>query len=358
MGKHNLDEEYEYGLGWSIFFTVLFACSLLMFYSGVLFRTVGDLTHDESLYLLWFVIVVSSLLGIACHTKGNRNMMGSVASALMGYGIYSLLAYGKTYSVLCIVICGITAVGFIINIVLVYKFNNYNLEYQEHRHNLIKKMISNSYNIVAYGLGCLVLILGINSIVGLSLLNPSEKATKRTGDTIEKNIKELSILNKKQWDKASVKQRINLAQTIVNIESEYLGLSHPINVGGDNLKEHTLALYSNRTKKIMIDINHLEKASADDFLESVLHESYHACQDEYVAAFNDVKKKYKNNFFLKSAKKYSDEFKNYKQAKANDTKSLMDYYWQDLERDARSYSKQRDIEYEYAIKEYNKKNKK
>lgn len=339
-----MKERDTYKLGSFIFDTVLFTVLFIMAFKNIIFKPIGDLSYDVSLYCLWGILIISSVLGIICHTKGNRNLPAMCANVIMGYGIFSLITYFNNFPILIYIIIVLVIIGLIVNAILVWKYNKRNGEVKIDNQLIIKRIVSNSYNIIAYCLGVLVLILSLNSLIGLSFLNPSFETKKNEYNTIENNEETISELKEKKWKKLDANKKMDIAQTIVNIEKTYLGLSNSIIIGGDNLGKNKLAEYNYRTKKIMIDINHLQKAESADVLDSLLHECYHACQDEYVGVYDDVKKKYKDNYILRVAKYYKKELNDYKRG-SDDDASFKNYYSQIIEHDARRYAELRSNDY-------------
>lgn len=334
-----------YKLGEFIFDTALFTVAFIMSFKNIVFKPLGNYSYDTSLYYLWATLIIFTILGIACHTKGNRNTPGLMANVIMGYGVFSVIIYKNDYPTLIYTIIVLAIIGVIVNVLLIWRCNKNKRGENTDNQLITRKIVSNSYNIIAYCLGALVLILSLNTLIGLSFLNPSIEATKNNNNTIDNNSEVISKLKEKKWRKLSVNNKMDIAQIIVNIEGEYLGLSNPIIIGGDNLSMNKLAEYNYRTKKIMIDINHLQYAESSDVLNSLLHECYHSCQDEYVAIYDDTKKKYKDNYILKEAKQYKKELNNYKKASGDDAKSFDNYYSQMIEHDARRYAELRSEDY-------------
>ena len=77
-------------------------------------------------------------------------------------------------------------------------------------------------------------ILGIGAFFGSSLLQPEVIATtyKEAGEqTINNYIESVLMLQKKLWVDLSVPERLNILQTVANIERRLFGIPHELNVG-------------------------------------------------------------------------------------------------------------------------------
>lgn len=69
-----------------------------------------------------------------------------------------------------------------------------------------------------------------------------------------------------------------MLQTVANIERQYLGISHELNVAVANLDEHILGHYDEKTHEIVIVLDHLMNDYTSKVLASVCHEVAHGYQ--------------------------------------------------------------------------------
>ena len=70
--------------------------------------------------------------------------------------------------------------------------------------------------------------------------------------------------------------RIDVLQTVADIEAAYWGLPHKLTVITSRTAEHILGHYIDQTHTITIDTNHLQQGNSSDILETLTHEAYHA----------------------------------------------------------------------------------
>ena len=60
------------------------------------------------------------------------------------------------------------------------------------------------------------------------------------------------LLQEDEWEKLSAQERLDVLQTVANIEQRYLGLPNELNVGVANLDADILGYYTDQTAFWMI----------------------------------------------------------------------------------------------------------
>ena len=188
-------------------------------------------------------------------------------------------------------------------------------------------------------------MLGDNII---SSLIAATKNNQSAPQTISKNIDTVLLLQEEAWEDLTTQEKLDVLQTVANIESHYLGLPNELNVGAANLGEYTLACYNDRTHTISIDLYHLENDSVYDVLNSCCHEAYHSYQHRLIEAYNAAGEQMKRLQIYKSAVKYREEFCNY----SDGNYDFCSYYYQDGEMDARDYAEDAVDDYYRRIEAY------
>lgn len=113
-------------------------------------------------------------------------------------------------------------------------------------------------------------------------------------ETISKNIDILAGLRRENWEKLSLQQRLDIMQTVANIEAQHLNIPFGVKVITlENMPEDLFAAYSNEKKRIIINMDSLGFDPPIFVLESVCHEMRHCYQhvqaDKY-AKFSSIDK--------------------------------------------------------------------
>ena len=77
------------------------------------------------------------------------------------------------------------------------------------------------------------------------------------------------------WEELTTRDRLDVLQTVCNIEVCYLGITDPVTVQADNLPENTLGTYRDDLRLVLVNLDHIENDLVDEVLDTVLHEVYH-----------------------------------------------------------------------------------
>lgn len=143
------------------------------------------------------------------------------------------------------------------------------------------------------------------------------------------------------WNELKEKEKIKVIGIIVRIEKDYLGISKEIGLKVKNLnkkkssKYYTYGTFCEENQIIYIDPRALEDST--ELIDTVAHELFHVYQMEVSEIVQESEENY-NLYHLKEIG-ITDLMKNgYKEADKNGFKN---YYDQQYEKSARSYSKKR-----------------
>lgn len=331
-----------------LFYTVI----SMIWYRGLLFRCIPEMTYAESKVILWCMIGIS--IFVCTFILDWRAWTGwTVAKALsIPYGMYTVIVYSKTVgSWLTIVL----RIAFVLSVVYIILLLSQKIKNSKSKGKIIKRRLHRccvgSQSIATVALLVVMGIIGVNGIFGNNILTSSVSAfanDQSNPQTISNNMDTALLLQEEEWSTLTTLEKLDTLQTIANIEAHYLGLPNELNVGAANLDEDTLACYDDRTYTISIDINHLENDPVRDVLDSCCHEAYHSYQHRLVDAYNASDEELRELRLFKSAARYSQEFDDY----ANGENGYYTYYFQDCEMDARTYAKDAVEDYYSRIDEY------
>ena len=128
----------------------------------------------------------------------------------------------------------------------------------------------------------------------------------------------------------------------MNFQKETSGrFPHELNVGAEDLNGSTRGYYEDKAHRIVIDIDCLQNDAARDAVNTIAHESFHAQEYRMVDVYEGVSEELKDLSFLRRASRYSTEFADYKSVdEESDMDEYVDYYYQELERDARLHAEE------------------
>lgn len=317
---------------------IIFMFITMITYKNAFFRCLNDLSYNESSALLWIILVASVLLHGILIFKYHRTDGTVAISLLLPYGIYTILAYKETIGIQIKVVLGASFLLALIYILLIMfrKIKNQEKKAQIYKNRAYRCLIM-TYKFVGIGMAVIMLPLLLQSAFGVVLFKPSVKPALQdtvSESTIQNNIDTILLLQEQEWQKLTTKEKLDVMQVVANIEANYLGIPHELNVGGTNHEEKMLAAYSDPIHSIQFDMEHLETDSAKQILESCCHEAYHAYQHRLIDFYESASKEEQKLRINKKALVYQKEFESYEQL----TVHYEDYYNLECEKDARSYA--------------------
>lgn len=120
-----------------------------------------------------------------------------------------------------------------------------------------------------------------------------------------------SCFEKSTWERFDVSERITVMQQLVNFESAQLGIPS-IPVVAEKLDPYTLGAYSNETKEMWIDLEHLMESPVDECISTICHEVFHSAQHYLIENIDWNDSLYQSSYFdeLRSWRFNSENYKN------------------------------------------------
>ena len=145
------------------------------------------------------------------------------------------------------------------------------------------------------------------------------------------------------WDNLSFEEKKEAVKVFGRIESTNLGLDGTVKIGVrvTDMDESTLGYYRDNEKNIYISEEHLRYGDLIDILGTVAHEMHHAFAYSVINSVDYNSDLVKNSSYFEKARNWKYNSENYTPAASN----YEDYYKQALERDARAYAEDRQIDY-------------
>lgn len=325
-----------------------------IWYKNLLFRVLPHRDVEDSLHLLLNMMLVST----ACFMivmRRRKNGWTATACFVFPFGLYTIMTYATTTAWL-IKIVMITSV--IVSLAYSCMLLTRKIKYRRKdvRKRVLKTRISRCiYSvscIMAAGMLSLMVSIGWDGYFGTGLISSSIEAEGihkdiEVEDTLEANIDAVLKLWPATWEILNTNERIDVLQTVCNIESHYLGLSDPVTVQGDNLTVYTLGAYSDAQKLIRINLDHIENDPVEEVLSTLLHEIHHSYEHRLAEVCSSVASEYRNLRLFKDATHYSQEVDDY----INPREDYYGYMSQHLEMDSETYAEMGVIEYYRRIEE-------
>ena len=331
----------------SLFWTAL----SVVLYHNLLFRCLGSAGYNESRTIFWVLEGGSFLMGILITLKERRNNLSLYVNIVFPLVVYAAFTYHRNFPYF-LLICG--CVGLALALTYAVALLSHTIANRARKWRILRRRLVRTSlgvrTIVTCCLSVFVLYLGCRVMIGAYLFSPSVEAEDhREGKvTIAANIKTVAQLEAKTWVTLTQEEKLNTLQVVANIEASYLGLPNALPVRVSALREGTLASYDQQKRLILIDVDHFDSDPADEILDSVCHEAYHAYQHCLCEAYDSVDAEFRGLMAFEGIPEYKAEFADY----SHGDDDFYAYYFQRCETDARSYAADAVYDYYRKISNY------
>lgn len=310
MTNKNTRSKGEYALD-----HILWGLISWLWFTKSLFRNIEGLSYDRSRLVLLGALTASILLGLAVTWKRRRNNLSLFVNLVLPYEIYTLIVYRETAPVLIRILIITSVCLSVIYAVLVLRPH---IRAGARKAVVLWRRLTHSAlgirTIAACCLSVLLLALGASAVFGIAFFSPSTAADdppEHEEVTLEENIDVVSRLDEDTWVQLSSREKLDVLQTVANIEARYFGLPHALNVISGNLEHNILACYNDQMHLITIDLHHLEYDSARSVLKSLCHEARHAYQHRLCDVYDGAAETQKTLLLFRSVQCFRQEFSNY-----------------------------------------------
>ena len=338
----------EYGIelfGWGLLVVHL--------YRSVAFKIILGLSLSQSNWVFWGTWGLCILVGLIFTPKSKRSNLSVFATINTPIAIYLVLSYFSIYKTALTIGLSVIGVTYILYFFLVLATNIGDIWRGKYKGRLTRFFLGfyhSSRMLISLGLSMIFLAFYLNLFLGQPLMEPITAATdpKVNNQKISGNIDTILLLQEDAWERLSGQERLNVLQTVANIEATYLGLPHELNVVVDLLDETTSGHYNDSTHTIAVNADYIAGESAHDLVETIAHEAYHAYEYRLVDLYNDVSSQERNLLIFNRISEYEDNFENY----IDGDEDLYGYITQAVETDSIKYALTAVIDYYTAIEDY------
>ena len=321
-----------------IFECAAWCLPVLVLYNNLLFRCIGSLSYKGSRRLLLIMIVSAALICGFILYRNSRTGWTVALSMVLPVGLYSAVSYRHILGIYFAVTVGIAA-----GVSLIYGFLLMGRMGKRRRKGLIiRRRLCRWFAGTAYIFGIAMFILlaklTIQSIFCGAVLRPSVSAvscgSEIDEDEYTENMEMMLKLQGDEWTTLSPRERLNVLQSAVNVETVYFGLPHEINVEVVNKENIDQASYSDATHTIYISVDDIESGTSSELLEACCREVYHGYQYRIVETYLNEDKTTRKLRCFNNAAEYAKEFECF----VYDTGSICEYYGPRCEKDAQEYA--------------------
>ena len=322
-----------YYILWAVFSWVL--------YENTLFRCLGDHSPGESRLILFAMILLLCVPEILLGERKERSGADTIINLLAGLIIYTAMTFlSIRENVVLVIFLAAAAFTFIYALfILCSRIKRRRKKMLIRRIVIVYRSIRNLFCTGASVI-MVVIVIGIGimpdsvSCIMSSSLPPAEQSGAEK-QTIDGNLDTLSLLCDDRWKSLSVKRKLDVLQTVVNIDRCAMGIPHKIDVRAASLREGLEGYYRDSDHQIVVNMEGLGTRSPYELTETVLHETYHSFQHRVIDAYDETSDTMKSLMIFRNAPVFKREFANYNDG----SEDYCTYYTQKCEETAREHAK-------------------
>ena len=335
-----------------IFESVLWALVSMFVYRFILFRCIDHYSFKESKLILWLIVFLCCAVSVIVEMKTERRAYNLWFNTALGFGLYTVFVYYPLWPGLIRRTLTAGAVVFFLFLValVVFRWKNGRETRRVYRFRVVP-ILWMAQKIAAVCLTVIMLTVSMHSMLDWSDVESSVQPATRDNlseQTIANHMDTLTVLGDGSWPSLSIQDKLDVLQTVANIEQNYLGLSTELNVEVRELEGTLLGGYADTTRQIYVDMESLQENESWEVIDTICHEAYHAYERRLIDLMNSVDEESRRLLIFDRIKQYEEEFAHYTQG--SDDK--LAYYFQRCEMDARKYAKQATADYRDQIEEY------
>lgn len=339
-----------------LFLSVFSAFIAMTIYRATIFRCLFFSTYNESKAVLWVIWGVCLVVTYLLTFRRRRNYFSLFTNTVLPLGIYSAITYKDSHMIIVgviglaiLILCGLLALAMIIA-------SNHPDDFDKFLKMLKIKVLhflNGAKSIASVCLSVLVIyISGLYAFDSPSLIpavKPVAAVEENKAEAIEKNMPVISKIDESIWKNLSPEDRIDVMQTLANVEKVQLGISHEVNVRADSLGLGTYGVYDHSKHEVTINMQILMDDDSTDAVSTLCHELRHAFQHDSADAFLSLGKEYQQLEIFDDMRAFYENFEDYQSASRD---GFDEYESQTVEADSREYSEEQAAFYFWAVDKY------
>lgn len=327
----------------------------IIYYRATLFQCLFLSTYNKSRVIFWAVCIVSFVATYLLTCKRRRNYLSVFSNAVLPLGIYTFMVYGDNLIIstfagmLTVLLCGIYCFMVLVRPIRTDDAYRGGLILMSR----VKSCINGSKTIAAVCMTVmLVSLIGVRAFDFLSFVpevKPSISVAQDKSEYLEENMPVISKIDDSIWKNLSFDDRLDVLQTLANVDASQQGISHEINVCAKNLGPSTYGSYNYSTHTVAINIAVIEMDTATQSVETVCHEVRHAYQHDLTDAYLSLDKEHQQLLIFDDVRRYYENIEDYRDAEED---GFEEYESQIIEVDSRDYSEAKTPVYFFAAAKY------
>lgn len=314
-------------------------------YKSLLFRRLPG--HDVRFSVIVCVLTVLGGVLLGSLLNSRRGLGAVMANLVLGYGIYTAVTY---YQVLPRLVggAGLLIGGLLLLYALILAVNYLRSGHVNartfRRYALAFRRVSFAF--LTFGCCVMLGVIGAGTTFSFGVTKSAVKPESIPAEAMSSHMPMLMQLCEGTWQKLDVNEKLDVLQTVVNIEAGRLGLpAQPKLFAVNTDDEGLLGYYQESSGIIGINVDSLIANSSWVNLRTAAHEVYHAYQHRMVELYSASPDHLRQLSVFEHIPEYCYEFDHYTDADDDYEK----YHSQKCETDARAYADEAVVRYYEAI---------
>lgn len=314
----------EYGIIY--LFDIVISCWISFLFQDIYIQKI-DLFIDE--YTLRITYSILNLILLICVSLFEKKLLINkiVILFIPIFLLFLIIILNRNFNI------GVILIGLLFFTIVLYAYIYLKIN--------IKRILY--YNLI-YRISMIITVISFLSVPLLYICKiPTKESTITLNNqgrklvnnsTIDTEMNQLKFLDQNLWRNADDVQKLNTLQTIVKVESAYLGFDDVPKIKTRNMDGIILGRYKNNENIIEINYEYLCVGKINDICKTILHECRHKYQYKVIEScdLNDEEKM--NLAFYSYPKKIEESLLTYP---SNDYDGNA-YYYSFVEIDAREYA--------------------
>ncbi len=329
------------------FCTIYFLDMLIgiIWYKALMFRCIRYCSSAVSIGIFVGLLLIFVITGICTDIKKGRNWQNILMNLILGFGSYTILAYFDFRHDLIMVEFKVALVlaGVYAAYTMTGRIRNKRKKSRILR-SRCRKACRGTKLIFCAGMVLLMLVVTYCNIFGTGLIRSGVRPSYISDggeQTMDNNRDAIMLMEQSVWKRLSDSEKLDVLQSVANIESSYLGIPHGLTVCAKDGRKDELGSYDDSMHQINIAPETLRTADSETACNVIAHESWHCFQHRMLDVYNNTSNELKNLILFEGAADIEAEFMDYVDGNEN--------YWayrsQLCEVQARDYAESRTAMY-------------
>lgn len=338
-----------------LFLTVFSALIAMLIYRSTVFCCISFTSFEDSKAILWLIWTACLLTSYLLTFKRRRNYFSIFSNTVLPFGIYTMLTYDGVHLHLAfvlktaiLILCGLFGV---LNLVWVNIPDDLNELLRVAKIRLIHFLNGAKSISVVFMSVLLIYVFALYAFDSPSLIpavKPAVAVEANKAEVLEENMPVISKVSENIWNSLSSEEKLDVLQTLANVEKTQLGISHEVNVCADSLGLGTYGCYNYNSHTVYINKWILRESDSTECVKTICHELRHAYQHDSAEAYLSLDKKHQQLAIFDDLRDYYENLDDYKDV----SDGFSEYENQTVEADSRAYSEERTSFYLNAADEY------